>query len=170
MVKIGTQAPDFKLEGYNNGKIQDFSLKDYKGKWVVLFFYPLDFTFICPTEVTEFSKRYSEFKKAGAEVLGVSVDSVYSHKDWVEKLGGLKFPLLSDFKKETSRNYEVLIEEKGFALRATFIIDPDGVVKYFVMSDIGIGRSVSEILRVLNALQTGKLCPVEWKPGEKTLN
>ena len=86
MVKIGTQARDFKLEGYYNGKIQDFSLKDYKGKWVVLFFYPLDFTFICPTEVTEFSKRYNEFKKANAEVLGVSVDSVYSHKDWIEKL------------------------------------------------------------------------------------
>lgn len=170
MVKVGAQAPDFKLEGYYNGKIQEFSLKDYKGKWIVLFFYPLDFTFICPTEVTEFSKRYSEFKKAGAEVLGVSVDSVYSHKDWIEKLGGLKYPLLSDFKKEVSRNYEVLIEEKGFALRATFIIDPDGVVKHFVMSDIGVGRSVSETLRVLNALQTGKLCPVEWKPGEKTLN
>ncbi|HHT9125126.1 MAG TPA: peroxiredoxin [Candidatus Brocadiia bacterium] len=170
MVKIGALAPDFKLEGYYNDKIKDFSLKDYKGKWIVLFFYPLDFTFVCPTEVTEFSKRYSEFKKVNAEVLGVSVDSVYSHKDWVEKIGGLKYPLLSDFKKEASRNYEVLVEEKGFALRATFIIDPDGVFKYFVMSDVSVGRSVSEILRILNALQTGKLCPVEWKPGEKTLN
>lgn len=170
MVRIGAQAPDFKLNGFYNGKIQDYSLKDYKGKWVVLFFYPLDFTFICPTEVTEFSKRYNEFKKADAEVLGVSVDSVYSHKDWIEKLGGLKYPLLSDFKKIVSKNYEVLIEEEGYTLRATFIIDPEGVVKYFVMSDVSVGRSVSETLRILNALQSGKLCPVEWKPGEKTLN
>ncbi len=170
MVKIGAQAPDFKLSGYFDGDIKDFSLKGYKGKWLVLFFYPLDFTFICPTEVTEFSKRHDEFQKAKAEVVGVSVDSVYSHKDWVEKLGGLKYPLLSDFNKTVSRNYEVLIEEEGFALRATFVIDPNGAVKYFAMSDIGVGRSVSEILRVLNALQTGKLCPVEWKPGEKTLD
>jgi peroxiredoxin 2/4 len=170
MAKIGTQAPDFKLQGYCDGKIQDYSLQDYKGKWLVLFFYPLDFTFVCPTEVTEFSKRHTEFKKAGAEVIGVSVDSVYSHKDWVEKIGGLKYPLLSDFNKIVSRNYEVLIEEKGFTVRATFIIDPEGAIKYFTMSDIGVGRSVSEILRIVNALQTGKLCPVEWKPGDKTLD
>lgn len=170
MVKIGAPAPDFKLQGYCGGKIQDFSLSNYKGKWTVLFFYPLDFTFICPTEVTEFSKRYEEFKKANAEVLGVSVDSVFSHKDWVEKLGGLKFPLLSDFNKATARDYEVLIEDQGFTLRATFIINPEGQIKYFTMSDVGVGRSVTEILRILQALQTGKLCPVEWKPGDKTLD
>ncbi|MEP9410798.1 MAG: peroxiredoxin [Candidatus Brocadia sp.] len=168
-VKVGQTAPEFTMQGLVGEKFQDVSLDDYRGKWVVLFFYPLDFTFICPTEITEFSRRDSEFKALNAQVLGVSVDSVYSHKAWLKELGKINFPWLSDMTKEVSRKYGVLIEEKGIALRGTFIIDPEGKVKYQLIHDLGVGRSVEEILRVLNALQTGELCPAEWKPGKKTL-
>ena len=168
-VKVGQNAPEFTLQGIVDEKFKDVSLDEYKGKWVVLFFYPLDFTFICPTEITEFSKRDSEFKALNAQVLGVSVDSVYSHKAWLKELGKINFPWLSDITKDVSRKYGVLLEDKGIALRGTFIIDPEGKLKYQLVHDLGIGRSVEEILRVLNALQTGELCPVEWKPGKKTL-
>ena len=171
MIKVGQEAPDFKLQGYADGKFKDYSLKDFKNKWLVIFFYPLDFTFVCPTEIREFSEHSSDFKKAGAAVVGVSVDSVYSHKAWVEGgLGKIKFPLLSDFQKRMSEDYEVLLEEEGIALRGTFIVDPKGKLLYMVISDNDVGRSVKETLRVLKALQTGKLCPVEWAPGKKTLN
>ncbi|MEK6558676.1 MAG: peroxiredoxin [Planctomycetota bacterium] len=168
-IKIGQNAPTFTMQGVVGDKFKDISLDDYKGKWVVLFFYPLDFTFICPTEITEFSKRDSEFKSLSAQVLGVSIDSVFSHKTWLKELGNLNYPLLSDITKEVSRNYGVLLEDKGISLRGTFIIDPEGKVRYQLVHDLGIGRSVEEILRVLRALQTGELCPVEWKPGKKTL-
>ncbi|TLD42849.1 MAG: Alkyl hydroperoxide reductase subunit C-like protein [Candidatus Jettenia ecosi] len=168
-VKIGQNAPEFTLQSVIGDKFCDVGLDEYKGKWVVLFFYPLDFTFICPTEITEFSKRDSEFKALNAQVLGVSVDSVYSHKAWLKELGNLSYPLLSDITKDISRKYGVLLEDKGIALRGTFIIDPEGKLRYQLIHDLGIGRSVEEILRVLRALQTGELCPVEWKPGKKTL-
>ena len=168
-VKVGQNAPEFTLQGVVGDKFKDVCLDEYKGKWVVLFFYPLDFTFICPTEITEFSKRDSEFKSLNAQVLGVSVDSVYSHKAWLKEIGNLNYPLLSDITKEVSRKYGVLLEDKGIALRGTFIIDPEGKLRYQLVHDLGIGRSVEEILRVLRALQTGELCPVEWKPGKKTL-
>jgi len=171
MIKIGQLAPDFKLKGYFDGKFKEYSLKDYKNKWLVLFFYPLDFTFVCPTEIRAFSAKYADFKKANADVVGVSVDSEHSHKAWVEgPLGELNFPLLSDFHKQMSENYDVLDEEAGTARRGTFIVDPYGKIRYLVVSDDDVGRSVAETLRVVKALQTGKLCPVEWKPGEKTLN
>src|SRR3989338_6871951 len=171
MIHINEQAPDFRLEGYHNGKLKHFGLKDFKDKWLVVFFYPLDFTFVCPTEIREFSKRHKEFQKAGAEIVGVSVDSVHSHKAWVEgDLGKITYPLLSDFHKKMSRDYEVLDEEAGTAQRGTFIVDPVGKVRYIVISDDDVGRSVDETLRVVQALQTGKLCPVEWTPGKKTLN
>lgn len=171
MIKLGSQAPDFKLKGYFDGKFKEYTLKDYKNKWLVLFFYPLDFTFVCPTEIKEFSRQHANFKKANAEVLGISVDSEHSHKAWAEgPLGKLNFPLLSDFHKRMSEDYEVLSEEDGTAHRGTFIVDPYGKIRYFVLSDDDVGRSVAETLRVVKALQTGKLCPVEWKPGEKTLN
>ena len=168
-IKIGQNAPEFTLQGVVGDKFKDVCLDEFKGKWVVLFFYPLDFTFICPTEITEFSKRDSEFKQLNAQVLGVSIDSVFSHKAWLKELGNLNYPLLSDITKEVSRKYGVLLEEKGIALRGTFIIDPDGKLRYQLIHDLGIGRSIEEILRVLRALQTGELCPVEWKPGKKTL-
>ena len=167
--KVGQNAPEFTLQGVVGDKFKDVCLDEYKGKWVVLFFYPLDFTFICPTEITEFSKRDSEFKSMNAQVLGVSIDSVFSHNAWLKELGSLNYPLLSDITKEVSRKYGVLLEDKGIALRGTFIIDPEGKLRYQLVHDLGIGRSVEEILRVLRALQTGELCPVEWKPGKKTL-
>ena len=168
-IKIGQNAPEFTLQGVVGDKFKDVCLDEFKGKWVVLFFYPLDFTFICPTEITEFSKRDSEFKQLNAQVLGASTDSVYSHKAWLKELGNLNYPLLSDITKEASRKYGVLLEEKGIALRGTFIIDPEGKLRYQLVHDLGIGRSIEEILRVLRALQTGELCPVEWKPGKNTL-
>ena len=171
MIKIGENVPDFKLKGYFNGKFKEYALKDYKNKWVVIFFYPLDFTFVCPTEIKEFSAKHASFKKLNAEVVGVSVDSEHSHKAWVEgPLGKINFPLLSDFHKRMSEDYEVLQEDEGTALRGTFIIDPYGKLRYMVVSDHDVGRSVDETLRVVSALQTGKLCPAEWKPGDKTLN
>lgn len=164
-MKVGEEAPEFELEG-TNGR---FSLENKRGKWVVLFFYPLDFTFVCPTEVTAFSKSAKEFEKELAEVYGISVDSVAAHKAWIEKLGGLNYPLLSDINKEVSRKYGVLIEKEGVALRGLFIIDPDGILQYMVIHNNNVGRSVQETLRVLKALKTGELCPVEWKQGDKTL-
>jgi alkyl hydroperoxide reductase subunit AhpC len=174
---VGTQAPDFKMESVD-GKGEDFlnvSLGDYKGKWLVLFFYPLDFTFVCPTEITAMSRKVEEFKKSKAEVLAVSIDSKFSHKAWINTpvesggLGKINFPIASDITKEVSQKYGVLMEEAGIALRGLFIIDPDGVVKYSVVHDLNIGRSVDETLRVLHALQTGGLCPIDWHPGDNLL-
>jgi peroxiredoxin (alkyl hydroperoxide reductase subunit C) len=174
---IGKEAPDFKMEAID-GKGELFvnvSLNDYKGKWLVLFFYPLDFTFVCPTEITGISKRIEEFKKLGAEVLGVSIDSKFSHKAWIETdiekggLGRINYPLASDITKEVAKNYGVLLEEEGIALRGLFIIDPKGKIKHSVVQDLNIGRSVNETLRVLQALQNGGLCPIDWEPGESTL-
>ena len=169
---VGKKAPDFimntvKGDGSDFGKI---SLEDYKGKWLVMFFYPLDFSFVCPTEITAYSKRYEEFKSAGADVLGISVDSEHSHKAWINgDLGKLNFPLASDMTKSVSKDYGVLVEEEGIALRGLFIIDPEGNVKYSVVHDLNVGRSVDETLRVLKALQTGGLCPVDWEEGQELL-
>ena len=169
MVKVGKKAPMFSLQGYMNDQIADYNLDNQKGKWQVIFFYPMDFTFICPTEVTAISKHYDEFEKIGAQVWGVSIDSVHVHKAWVKELGGLRYPLLSDIKKEVATMYGTLIEEEGISLRATFVIDPDGIVKYHLVNDNNIGRNTPELVRVISALQTGELCPVDWSDGEKTL-
>jgi peroxiredoxin 2/4 len=171
MLMVGQKAPEFTLEGVvGKGDFKKISLPDFKGKWVVLFFYPLDFTFVCPTEIQEFSKRESEFKKLNAVVLGASVDSKFSHKEWINgNLGALSYPLLSDINREVSRKYGALIEEQGFATRATFIVDPEGVLQYALYHNTNVGRSVNETLRVLEAIQTGERCPAEWKRGEKTL-
>ena len=167
---VGRPAPEFNLEGVTVAQgFKNYSLAGHRGKWVVLFFYPLDFTFICPTEITEFSRLDDEFQKANAVVLGVSTDSAHSHKAWLKELGELKYPLLSDMSHRTAREYGVLIEEKGIALRGTFVIDPEGVLRYALYHDLGVGRSITETLRVVQALQTGELCPANWKPGEKTL-
>lgn len=169
--QVAKAAPEFTLEGYDpDGSFKKYSLKDYRGKWVVLFFYPLDFTFICPTEITAFSTRDADFKKLNAVVFGASTDSCHSHKAWCEgQLGKLNYPLLSDKTHKVSEKYGVLLEEEGNALRGTFIVDPDGILRYALYHDNGVGRSVDETLRVLEALQTGELCPASWKPGEKTL-
>jgi len=171
MLQVGSKAPNFTLEAVlPDGSFQSVTLSDLHGKWVVLFFYPLDFTFVCPTEITGFSKRLSEFKELGAEVLGASVDSVHSHLAWINgSLGQIGYSLLSDPTHSVAREYGVLLEDKGYTLRGTFIIDAEGVVRYHLVHSNSVGRSVDETLRVLRALQSGDLCPVEWKPGEHTL-
>jgi len=175
--KVGQKAPDFTMTTTKNMETLDqvARLADYQGKWLVLFFYPLDFTFVCPTEIRGFNTKLEEFKKSGAEILGVSTDSVYSHRAWIKTavadggLGGLNYPLASDITKQVSRDYGVLIEEQGIALRGLFIIDPEGILRYQVITDLNVGRSVDETLRVLQALQTGGLCPLDWRPGDRTL-
>jgi len=171
MLMVGQKAPDFSLKAaVGKGDFKNISLSDYRGKWVVFFFYPLDFTFVCPTEIQEFSKRDADFKTLNAVVLGCSVDSVHSHKAWINgTLGQLNYPLLSDMNREVSRRYGALIEDAGHSTRATFMIDPEGVLQYALYHNTNVGRSVGETLRVLEALQTGERCPVEWKKGEKTL-
>lgn len=170
MVRVGQKAPEFSSEAYIDGKFKKVGLSDYKGKWVVLFFYPLDFTFVCPTEIRGFAKAEDDFKEMNAEIIGASTDSVHSHKAWFQKdLPEVKFPVLADTNHQISEDYGVLIKEQGIALRGTFIIDPEGYLQYQVISNLNVGRSVDETLRVVKALQTGELCPIEWEEGEKTL-
>jgi alkyl hydroperoxide reductase subunit AhpC len=169
---VGKSAPNFEMTAcMGNGKeFKKVNLKDYAGKWLVMFFYPMDFTFVCPTEITGYSKRYEDFKKEDAELLAVSVDSQYSHQEWIKgSLGHINFLLASDLTKKVSNDFGVLIEEEGVALRGLFIIDPEGVVRYSVIHDLNVGRSVDETLRVLKALKTGGMCPVDWQEGEKLL-
>jgi len=169
---VGRKAPDFDIAtalGDGSGFGRALS-SDYKDKWLVLFFYPLDFTFVCPTEITGYSKKYDEFKSLGADIIGISTDSEHSHKVWINgDLGKLNFPLASDMTKKLSSDYGVLIEDEGVALRGLFIIDPEGIVRYSVIHDLNVGRSVDETLRVLKALQTGGLCAVDWEDGEALL-
>lgn len=168
-LKVGKPAPDFTTDGLFGKETKTVSLKDYRGKWVVLFFYPLDFTFVCPTEITAFNDAYDTFAKMNTEVLSCSVDSVHAHMAWQKDLGVMKFGMLSDLSHEVSEKYGVLIEDKGIALRGVFVIDPDGVLKMSAVHDLAIGRNVDEIIRVVEACQTGELCPINWKPGAKTL-
>jgi peroxiredoxin 2/4 len=168
MISIGDKAPDFTLKGIFQGKVLDFAIQSFHGKWLILFFYPADFTFICPTEVAGFSKAAHLFRAEDAEILGVSVDSIESHRKWAEELGGVDYPLLSDDEKAVSRAYNVLDEREGVCLRATFVISPSGDISYLVISHTNVGRSVEETLRVLKALRTERLCPSDWKPGEST--
>jgi peroxiredoxin (alkyl hydroperoxide reductase subunit C) len=175
--KVGQPAPDFDMASTKNVEKlnENVKLSDYKGKWLVLLFYPLDFTFVCPTELTTFSDRYDDFEAIGADVIGVSTDSVFSHRAWLNTArdkGGvadLRYPLASDQTKEVSRAYGVLIENQGVALRGLFVIDPEGILRYAVIHDLNVGRSAEETLRVIQALQTGGLCQAEWKPGQKTI-
>jgi peroxiredoxin (alkyl hydroperoxide reductase subunit C) len=170
MLGVLQQAPEFKVSAVvGRGDFKEITLSDYRGKYVVLFFYPLDFTFVCPTEIMEFSRRASELKALNAQVLGASCDSVYSHKAWLENgLGELNYPLLADYGKELARGFGVLLPD-GFPARATFIIDPEGVVQHASCNNPNVGRSVSEVLRVLEAIQTGQRCPVVGRRGEPTL-
>ncbi len=169
-VKVGERIQDMQFEAYQEGEIKKVTLSDYKGKWIVLFFYPLDFTFVCPTEIVGFAKAEADFTKYNAVVLGASTDSVHSHKAWFKRdMPEVKFPVLADTAHKLSREFGVLIEDAGIALRGTFIIDPEGVLRYQVVSALNIGRSVKETVRVLAALQTGGLCQVDWQPGEETL-
>lgn len=174
---VGHPAPDFEMKSTKdlNDLDQTVKLSDYRGKWLVFFYYPADFTFVCPTEIQALNDRLQEFNDLDCEVLGCSTDSVHSHRAWIntpkdkDGLGSIDYPLAADFTKEVSRKYDVLVEETGQALRGLFIIDPDGILRYQVVHDLDIGRSVDETLRVLEALQAGGLCPANWKPGEKML-
>ena len=167
-LRVGDKAPDFRIKGILRGDVTEYALAVYTGKWLVLFFYPADFTFICPTEVTGFSKVAKDFAAENAAILGASVDSIDSHRSWAQELGGLEYPLLSDESKKLSRDYGVLDETDGVSLRATFVINPTGVISYQVVSNVNVGRSVEETLRVVKALRTERLCPSDWKPGDPT--
>lgn len=179
MVQVGQKAPDFKAEAVVDKQFKDVSLADYRGKWVVLFFYPLDFTFVCPTEITAFSDSIDEFKEINAQVIGASVDSKYSHLAWIEMprnkggIGETPYPLLADITKKISSDYGVLIEEAGVALRGLFIIDPEGVLRVQIVTDLNIGRNIGEVLRLVQAAQYtaehGEVCPANWVPGGDTI-
>lgn len=177
MVKINAPSPMFAADAYHNGQIKKVSLTDFKGKWVVLFFYPADFTFVCPTELGDLADHYDQFQAEGAEVLSVSTDTHFVHKAWHDAtptIGKIKFPMLADPTGRMSRDFGVYIESEGLALRGTFIIDPDGMVKTMEVHDNSIGRSTAETLRKLQAAKFvrehgGEVCPMNWKPGEKTL-
>lgn len=177
MVNINEIAPAFQEDAFIDGEIKKINLDDYKGKWVVLFFYPADFTFVCPTELGELADNYEEFKKLNTEVISVSVDTAFVHKAWhdnSETIKKIKFPMLADPARRVTKAYWTLIEEEGVSLRATYFINPEGKIKAFEFHDNGIGRSVEETLRKLQAAQfveknKGEVCPMNWKPGNKTL-
>ena len=179
-LRVGQKAPDFTSTAVVDQEFKEISLSQYKGKYVVLFFYPLDFTFVCPTEITAFSDRYSDFSSKNTEVLGVSVDSQFSHLSWIQTarnqggLGDINYPLVSDLKKEIATAYNVLDDAEGVALRGLFIIDPDGVIMHSTINNLPFGRNVDETLRVLQAFQyvqanPDEVCPANWTPGDKTM-
>lgn len=178
-LQVGQLAPDFEATAVVDMEFKTIKLSDYRGKYVILFFYPLDFTFVCPTEITSFSDRYEEFAKLNTEILGVSVDSQFSHLAWIQTdrkdggLGELKYPLVADLKKTISSAYNVLTPE-GVALRGLFIIDKEGVIQHATINNLAFGRSVDETLRTLQAIQyvqshPDEVCPANWQPGEKTM-
>ncbi len=181
MSLVNKPAPDFELEGYFNGEFSKYKLSDYRKQWAILLFYPLDFSFVCPTEVLNFSAAAENFAKLNCQIFGISVDSIYVHKAWVEAkredggLGGsLRYPLLSDLNKVAARNYGILMEAEGVALRGLFLINPDGVVMHSTINSLSVGRSVSEAMRVLKAFQfvtvnDGRVCPADWEEGKDTL-
>lgn len=178
-VKVGQKVENFEMEAVMpNGEFGKVSLEENmkNGKWTVLFFYPLDFTFICPTEITAMSDAYADFSKNNAEVIGVSTDSVHSHLAWTKMeikdggIGKLNYPLADDKNHAVSEQFGVLIEEEGLALRGLFIISPEGVLEHSTINSLNVGRNVDEVLRTLCALQTGGLCPVNWNVGDNTLD
>ena len=172
MIHIGKAAPNFEnVLSYCKGKeFCKINLSDYKKKWLVFFFYPRDFTFICPTELKGFAQNEEAFAKLNAKILAASTDSEWSHKNWFERdLAQVAYPVLADTTQKIARDYDVLNEDDGSAERGTFIIDPEGILQYALISAGSVGRSVKETLRVLEALQTGERCPVEWEPGTGTL-
>ena len=172
MIHINELAPDnlLPLTVYHKGEFHKINLADFRGKWLVLFFYPRDFTFICPTELKGFAAHRAEFTKLNAEIVACSTDSEWSHKAWFERdLPQVDYPVIADTTQELARAYDVLNETDGSAERGLFVIDPEGMIRYALISAGSVGRSVKEILRVLQALQTGERCPIDWEPGQATL-
>jgi len=176
-MKINDKAPEFTAEAYYNDEIKKVKLFDYKGKWVVLLFYPADFTFICPTELGEYADNYEKLKAMDVEVLSISTDTAFVHKAWhdnSEVIGKVTFPMVADPTGKICKDYGTYIDEEGLSLRGTFIIDPDGLVKAFEIHDNSIGRSVHKAIRKIQAAQfvrshDGLVCPASWNPGGKTL-
>lgn len=177
MIQINHKVADFEVDAYQNEEIKKIKLLDYKGKWMVLIFYPADFTFICPTELEDAAKHYEEFKKLGAEIFSVSTDTVYAHKAWHDTSPAIKkvqYPMVADPTGKLCREFGTYIEEAGLSLRGTFIIDPDSVLKSIEIQDNSMGRNAKELLRKLQAAKfvrehNGEVCPANWEPGEKTL-
>ncbi|WP_131112316.1 alkyl hydroperoxide reductase subunit C [Sulfuricystis thermophila] len=177
MSLINTTLKPFKAQAYHNGKFVEVTDADVKGKWSVFFFYPADFTFVCPTELGDMADLYPEFQKIGVEVYAVSTDTHFVHKAWAdasETIRKIKYPMIGDPTGTISRNFDVMIEEEGLALRGTFVMNPQGVIKVIEIHDLGIGRDASELLRKVKAAQyieahPGEVCPAKWKEGEATL-
>jgi len=177
MVKIGQEVPEFAMSAFQNDEVKDIKLSDYKGKWVVVVFYPADFTFVCPTELEDVAALYPKFQEVGAEVISVSTDTAFVHKAWhdtSEAIGKVDYLMGADPTGTVSKLFGVYIEENGLALRGTFIIDPNGVLKTAEIHDLGIGRSAKETLRKLEAAQFvhehgDQVCPANWTPGADTL-
>ena len=174
---VNTTVKPFKTQAFHNGKFVEVSDADLKGKWSVVFFYPADFTFVCPTELGDLADNYDTFKSLGVEIYAVSTDTHFSHKAWhdtSETIGKIKFPLLGDPTGTITRNFDVMIEEEGLALRGTFVINPEGQIKLCEIHDNGIGRDAKELLRKVQAAQyvaanPGQVCPAKWTPGAETL-
>ena len=174
---INELAPNFNAEVFIDNEVKKISLFDYRGKWVVLFFYPADFTFVCPTELGDLADNYEKFKELGAEIISISTDTVFVHKAWhdnSETIKKIKFPMLADPTTKICRKYQTLIAEEGLSLRATFLIDPEGILKAYEFHDNSIGRSSQELIRKIQAAKfvkenQGKVCPMNWKPGSETL-
>ena len=177
MLSVGQSFPEFSLQAVvstdNDTAFQTITNSDYAGKWKIVFFWPKDFTFVCPTEIAEFGRMEGEFADRDAQVLGVSIDSEYVHLAWRRDhpdLRDLPFPMLADIKRELSSALGILDTHEGVAQRATYIVDPDGIIRFAMVTDLNVGRNVKEVLRVLDALQTDELCPCNWQKGEDTLN
>ena len=168
MLRLHSDAPDFSLQGVQHGQVRRFTLGEYRRRWAVLFFYPADFTFVCPTEMHGFQRRLPELTAMDAVVLAISPDDVETHQQWARELGGIGFPLLSDREREACRAYDVLDAAENRPYRATLVVTPQGRIGYVTVSPMNVGRSVQETLRVLQALQTGRLCPADWSPGDAT--
>ncbi|MCB1082883.1 MAG: peroxiredoxin [Simkania sp.] len=177
---IGNKAPNFKANAVANGQInENFSLDLFDGKYILLFFYPLDFTFVCPTELHAFQEKLGEFEKRGAQIIGCSVDSTFSHLAWVNTpktkggIEGVTYPLVADLNKNIARDYQVLNEEAGIAFRGLFLMDKDHIIRHQLVNDLPLGRSVDEALRLLDALifheENGEVCPANWQKGKKSM-
>jgi peroxiredoxin (alkyl hydroperoxide reductase subunit C) len=177
---VTQEAPDFTAQAVMaDGTMDELTLSSYRGKYVCLFFYPLDFTFVCPSEILAFNRAVDAFREKNCELIGVSVDSQYTHFAWretpVEKggIGPVKFPLVADLNKKISMDYGVLLHDAGISLRGLFIIDKEGVIRHALVNDLPLGRSVDEAMRILDALQFteehGEVCPANWKPGEEAM-
>jgi lipoyl-dependent peroxiredoxin subunit C len=176
MLTVGEKFPNFKLNAVvsleRDNEFKEITESTHLGKWQVIFFWPMDFTFICPTEIAEFGKRNKDFVDREAQVLGASTDTHFVHLAWRNNHSDLKslpYPMLADTKRELSSALGIIHREEGVALRATYIVDPEGVIRWVTVNDLSVGRNVDETLRVLDALQTDELCPCNWKKGEKTL-